>query len=80
MKTYTQAELDELIGCPKRISEPPKRLKPEKRAARTEEFASWQEALSYFLRAANIDPADAAAYFPDHRQERFPFAPDERAL
>ncbi len=51
-------------------------LKPEKSAERTQEFASWQEALGYFLRAANIDSVDAATHFPDHRQDRFPFVSD----
>jgi hypothetical protein len=162
MKEYTQAELDELITCPKEITEPPRRelrlegsqrrndmrlrsqggdreyrvfmrmhddftenfsiglvylpkdgngelvllrcngphgeynanfdpqhphaefhvhrasedairagFRPEKRADRTEHYASYSEALSYFLQEVNI--VNAGPYFPDDRQTSLAF-------
>lgn len=50
-------------------------LRAENRAAKTEEFASYREALAYFLRATNI--LNAAEYFPDDRQVPLPFPPHE---
>lgn len=41
-------------------------LRSEVFASRTKEFASYREALSYFLREVNI--VDAANYFADQRQ------------
>ena len=50
-------------------------FRPEKRADRTEHFASFREALSYFLREVNI--VNAAMYFPDERQTRLSFEEQE---
>ena len=52
-------------------------LRPEKRADRTEHFASYSEALSYFLREVNI--IDAAAHFPDSSQTSLPFEEQEHS-
>lgn len=51
-------------------------MRPEKRADPTRQFASYREALSYFLREVNV--ADAATYFADERQTAFPFEEHER--
>lgn len=53
-------------------------LRAEKRAVKTEEVASYREALAYFLRVTNI--RNSAQYFPDDRQVRLPFSPDEDSL
>jgi hypothetical protein len=49
-------------------------LRPEKAATTTEDFASYEDAVQYFLRATNI--TDAGTYLPDHAQGKLPF-PDE---
>jgi hypothetical protein len=43
-------------------------LAPEKDAAKTDEFASFEWALQYFVRAVNLNPEDAHKYFPDRTQ------------
>ncbi len=52
-------------------------LRPEKTATINTDFASYEEALSYFLRATNI--TGAGDYFADVAQRRLPF-PDEEPL
>ena len=52
-------------------------FRPEKWADRTENFASYKEALSYFLREVNI--TDAGAYFPDARQTSLAFEEQEHS-
>lgn len=47
-------------------------LRPEKMAAVNQDFASYEEALEYFLRTTNV--TDAGAHFADIAQGRFPFA------
>ena len=49
-------------------------LRPEKAATINRDFASYEEALQYFLRTTNI--TDASAYFADFMQGDLPF-PDE---
>jgi hypothetical protein len=51
--------------------------RPERSAASNRDFASYEEALQYFLRTANI--TDAAAHFPDLAQGEFPFTEQEPA-
>ena len=51
--------------------------RPEKSAVVNRDFASYEEALQYILRTANI--TDAAAHFPDLAQRKFPFAEKEPA-
>ncbi len=50
-------------------------LRAEKRAAKTDEFASYREAFTYFLRVTNVK--NSAQYFPDEGQGVLPFPPDE---
>jgi hypothetical protein len=49
-------------------------LRPERTATINRDFASYEEALQYFLRATNI--TDARTYFVDLAQGILPF-PDE---
>jgi hypothetical protein len=49
--------------------------RPEKAAAVNRDFASYEEALQYFLRTVNI--TDAGLYFADLAQGRLPFAGQE---
>jgi len=49
-------------------------LSPEKAATSNRDFASYEEAVQYFLRATNV--TDAAKYFADLAQGTLPF-PDE---
>jgi hypothetical protein len=51
--------------------------RPEKSAVVNRDFASYEEALQYFLRTANI--TDAAAHSPDLAQRKLPFAEKEPA-
>ncbi len=133
-RRYTQEEIDNLIGCAKVVSEPPKRdLKPDRGHFRNDmrlksadggrefrafirrsedlpenfsigmaflprdgtgeivllrcngphggynavnrDFASYEEALQYFLRTANV--TDARTYFADIAQGRLSFAEEE---
>jgi hypothetical protein len=37
---------------------------PEKYAEKTNEFASYEEALQYFVKAVNLNAVDASRYFP----------------
>ena len=46
-------------------------MRPEKAATDSDDFASYEEALQYFLRAANI--TDARTYFADFAQGILPF-------
>jgi len=50
-------------------------LRPEKRADRTEQYATYREALFYFLQEVNI--VNAGAYFPDDRQTSLAFEEQE---
>lgn len=50
----------------------------ERRAQRTQDFASYREALTYFLRETNI--VSAGEHFPDHVQPMLPFSDEEPAL
>jgi hypothetical protein len=50
-------------------------LRPESRAERTQAFASYREALVYFLNETNV--VDAADYFPDSKQESLPFVEED---
>jgi hypothetical protein len=50
-------------------------FRPEKRADATGHFASFREALSYFLREVNV--VNAAPHFPDERQSKLPFTEPE---
>jgi hypothetical protein len=52
--------------------------RPEKAAAVNKDFASYEEALQYFLRTVNI--TDAGLYFADIAQGRLPFADQEPNL
>jgi hypothetical protein len=52
--------------------------RPENHAETCSEFASYEEALQYFIRAVNID--DAAEYFPDLAQGHFRFEQEEHPL
>ncbi len=47
-------------------------LRPEKAAAVNRDFASYEEALQYFLRATNI--TNAMDHFADIAQGKLPFA------
>jgi hypothetical protein len=49
--------------------------RPEKSAAVNRDFASYEEALQYFLRATNV--TDARTYFADIAQGTLPFAEQE---
>jgi len=50
-------------------------LRAEKSATVTRDFASYEEALQYFVRVANI--TDASSWFKDTRQRELPFAEEE---
>ena len=50
-------------------------LRPERAATINRDFASYEEAVQYFLRATNI--ADARTYFADLAQGKLPFATEE---
>jgi hypothetical protein len=50
--------------------------RPEKKAVSSKDFASFEEALHYFVRAANI--ADASSHFAAVFQQKFPFAQPEQ--
>lgn len=49
--------------------------RPEKAAAVNRDFASYEEAVQYFLRATNV--TDARIYFTDIAQGKLPFAEEE---
>jgi hypothetical protein len=49
-------------------------LRAEQFASRSSQYASYREALAWFVREVNIDPAN---YFPDSSQEVFPFEEPE---
>ncbi len=46
-------------------------LKPEKYAAITGEYASFEEALQYFLKLVGMSDSDVERYFPKKQQEFF---------
>ena len=50
-------------------------LRPERAATINRDFASYEEAVQYFLRATNV--TDARMYFVDLAQGKFPFANEE---
>lgn len=50
-------------------------LRPERAATVNEDFASYEEAVQYFLRATNI--TDARSHFEDLDQRRLPFSDQE---
>jgi hypothetical protein len=50
-------------------------LRPEKAATINRDFASYEEALQYFLRTTNI--TDASTYFADFMQGDLPFPAEE---
>ena len=50
-------------------------LRPEKIATSNEDFASYEEAVQYFLKATNI--TDAGTYFADLAQGKLPFPTKE---
>jgi hypothetical protein len=52
--------------------------RPEKAAAVNKDFASYEEALQYFLRTVNI--TDAALHFADIAQGKLPFEDQEPSL
>lgn len=52
-------------------------FRPEKAATVNKDFASYEEALEYFLRTTNI--IDARTYFSDLAQGKLPFAEQEPA-
>jgi hypothetical protein len=52
--------------------------RPEKPAAVNKDFASYEEALQYFLRTVNI--TDAGLYFADLAQGKLPFEDQEPSL
>jgi hypothetical protein len=49
--------------------------RPEKRAVASREFASYEEALQYFLRTTNV--TDASAHFAEIAQGLLPFAEED---
>jgi hypothetical protein len=49
--------------------------RPEKIAVASKDFASFEEAVHFFLKTTNI--ADATAHFADILQQKFPFAQPE---
>ena len=51
-------------------------LRPEKSASASGEFASFEEALQYFLRLTNI--RDGLSYFPKIMQQAFQFQEQPR--
>lgn len=46
-------------------------LRPEKHATINKDFASYEEAVQYFLKETNI--TDASTYFPGYDQWNLPF-------
>jgi hypothetical protein len=44
-------------------------LKPERKAVKTEEYASYQEALQYFVKTVNLEAKDAEKYFRVDNQQ-----------
>jgi hypothetical protein len=50
-------------------------FRAEKSATVSRDFASYEEALQYFVRSANI--TDASNHFRDIAQGEFPFVPEE---
>jgi hypothetical protein len=50
-------------------------LRPERAATVNRDFASYEEAVQYFLRATKI--TDARTYFADFDQRRLPFLDEE---
>lgn len=50
-------------------------FRPEKRAERTEQFASYREALFYFFKEVNV--INSAVYFPEDKQTRLLFEEQE---
>jgi hypothetical protein len=55
-------------------------FKPEKYAENTEEFASFEEAVQYFVKLINLDAADAKRHFPDRTaQDMLPFEEGSRS-
>jgi len=55
-------------------------FKPEKYAEKTEEFASFEEAVQHFVKLINLDPADAMKHFPDKTsQVMLPFEEGSRS-
>jgi hypothetical protein len=52
--------------------------RPESYAETCAEFASYEEALQYFIRTVNIE--NAAEYFPDVAQGRFRFEQEDNPL
>ena len=53
-------------------------LRAEKSATVNRDFASYEEALQYFVRVVNI--TDASAWFKDVGQRELPFAEEENNL
>ena len=53
-------------------------FRSEKAATVNRDFASYEEALQYFLRVSNI--TDARTYFADIAQGTLPFAEEETTL
>ena len=43
-------------------------LKAERRATKTTEYASYEEALPFFLKLINLDEGDVRNYFPNDMQ------------
>lgn len=46
---------------------------PEKYAEKSTEFASYEQALQYFVRVIGLDPQDVAKHFPSEIQSSFEF-------
>lgn len=54
-------------------------LKAEKRADSTDKYASYEEAVQYFVKLINLDPAEASKYFPDRfSQGSLPFGTGDK--
>lgn len=53
-------------------------LKPERQAVKTDAYASYEEAIPYFLKAVNLDEQDIAKHFPREFQSNL-FTPPEKA-
>ena len=51
-------------------------LQPERTASAIRDFASYEEAIEYFLRATNV--IDAMKYFADLAQGMLPFPAEEQ--
>ena len=49
-------------------------LRPEKYAVKTAEYASFEEAVQYFVMAVNLSKTDAQKYFPKRSQTDFAFS------